>query len=870
MTDPDQDALNIPGYKIVDTLGEGGMATVYLAIQQSFEREVALKVMSEKLSKDPSFSERFTREARIVSRLMHPNIVTVYDVGVHGGHHFLSMEYVPGRDLKERRFDLSLPERVRVIEDVARALDYAGRKGYVHRDVKPENIMLHEEDGRAVLMDFGIARGSDVASGMTQVGTTVGTPHYMSPEQARGHSVDPRSDLYSLGVVLYLLLAGDVPFDAESSVAVGIQHVSEPVPPLPGHLALFQPIIDRALAKAPDQRYQSGGELIADLESLPQDELNRAAERMRELAAAGKVDKEGPSLLSDPTTDTAEQAGSAVFSAQDATVVSRVAEDPEASAETLAAAPTAEQGLSASPEDRVGHTSAVAATASRWPRRLAALVVLAALAGGGYYGYWAWWAPADSSAVADIETPAPTPAAEPEPEPEPGPEPETGPESGSEPEPQAEPPEPASADRAPDLEPFLLWDPERLDDALADRPEQVGEMAAYFRLLTDSTDGEMQAAGLDGLSRLQAYLAGRLEQALEADRLDEAAELAETGRELFAENERAGELERALEAHSQRDRVASQLARAGEYLSRGALSRPEGANALAAFGEVLEHEPDNERARAGLVAVAERYRGLAEGERAAGDLSRAQRLVEQGLDVVDEYSDYSGMDEQRRALSELAEALGQERAMLEQAETLMAQEQLIAPSQDNALALYRRLLQRWPEHSAAQAGEAAIAESLEREIEQLVAAEDYERAAARLARARQRFPSEEAFLSLQMALDDQRQSIEPRVHQLQISADPLVGLTGQQAETIPASRVIHIGFEFDNFGEGTSVVQAVLYDGSRNLQIAQVPVMLSQTEGERYFRIERPVSGFAEGGYNLDLMLGSERLASHAFHVKKR
>jgi len=163
--------MDIRAYKIVRELGKGGMATVYLAIQESFEREVALKVMSPALSEDPSFGERFIREAKIVSRLVHPNIVTVYDVGVSNGHHFLSMEYVPGRDLRALRAKMSLRDVIGVIKDVALALDFANRKGCVHRDVKPENIMLHDEGGRAVLMDFGIAKLSDVSSGMTQVGS---------------------------------------------------------------------------------------------------------------------------------------------------------------------------------------------------------------------------------------------------------------------------------------------------------------------------------------------------------------------------------------------------------------------------------------------------------------------------------------------------------------------------------------------------------------------------------------------------------------------------------------------------------------------------------------------------------------------------
>jgi serine/threonine protein kinase len=296
--------MEIPGYTILDTLGQGGMATVYLAIQKSFEREVALKVMSSALSHtDPSFGERFTRESRIVSRLVHPNIVTVFDVGEFEGHHFLSMEYIPGQDLKQRRLELTLIERINVIKEVALALDFAGKKGYVHRDVKPENIMLHEEDGRAVLMDFGIAKIADTVSGMTQTGTAIGTPHYMSPEQAKGLSVDGRSDLYSLGVVLFLLLSGYVPFDAESAVSVGIKHVSEEIPQLPAHIGVFQNIIDKALAKDPEQRFQTGGELIAALSAITETRLQAIDDVAKELAQSCEASVDADALPPDAKTE---------------------------------------------------------------------------------------------------------------------------------------------------------------------------------------------------------------------------------------------------------------------------------------------------------------------------------------------------------------------------------------------------------------------------------------------------------------------------------------------------------------------------------------------------------------------------------------
>ena len=260
--------VEIPGYRVVRVLGKGGMATVYLAVQQIFERHVALKVMSTSLAEDPSFGQRFLREARIVSQLVHPNIITVYDVGVHDNAYYLSMEYIAGPDLKQAREQLSLTQKVQIVLDIAKALDFAGKKGYVHRDIKPENILLRRDSFSAVLMDFGIARAAETDLSVTQTGMALGTPHYMSPEQAKGQAVDHRSDLYSLGVVFYYLLVGSVPYHADSAVAIGIKHITEPVPILPRHLHGLQPIIDSLMAKAPEDRYQNAAELITEVQIL--------------------------------------------------------------------------------------------------------------------------------------------------------------------------------------------------------------------------------------------------------------------------------------------------------------------------------------------------------------------------------------------------------------------------------------------------------------------------------------------------------------------------------------------------------------------------------------------------------------------------
>jgi serine/threonine protein kinase len=269
--------LKIPGYELIRTIGKGGMATVYLAKQNVLDRNVALKVMSRNLAEDPEFGKRFMSEARIVSQLVHPNIVTVYEVGQFEDRYFLSMEYVDGYDLRAKKSKLDLAGKIRVIEDIARALHYAGDKGYVHRDIKPENIMFRAGDGSAVLTDFGIAKAVESDLSMTQTGTAVGTPHYMSPEQAKGKLVDPRSDLYSLGIVFYQLLTGRVPYDGESAIAIGIKHITEPLPVLPSQLKVLQPVLDGLLEKNKQHRYANGLELLNDLRKIDFRDLEAAA-----------------------------------------------------------------------------------------------------------------------------------------------------------------------------------------------------------------------------------------------------------------------------------------------------------------------------------------------------------------------------------------------------------------------------------------------------------------------------------------------------------------------------------------------------------------------------------------------------------------
>ena len=257
-------------YRIIALLGRGGMADVYRAEDERLGREVALKALPPEFARDPERIERFEREVRAAARLNHPNIVTVHEFGQGEGQHFYTMELMPGGDLKARirAHPQGMPaaEARPVALAVARALDYAHRRGYVHRDVKPENILFGEE-GTPQLTDFGIARAMESGTRMTATGMSIGSPHYMSPEQAQGLEVDGRSDLYSLGVVLYEMLTGRLPFDAPNTFAVGLSHIKDPVPELPRELAAWQPTLDRLLAKSPEDRYASARELAEVLAS---------------------------------------------------------------------------------------------------------------------------------------------------------------------------------------------------------------------------------------------------------------------------------------------------------------------------------------------------------------------------------------------------------------------------------------------------------------------------------------------------------------------------------------------------------------------------------------------------------------------------
>jgi len=264
------DGTNLGPFRILGPLGRGGMASVYRAFEPGLERSVAIKVLPPEYLHDPTFAERFRREAQVIARLEHPHIIPIYAYGIDQGMPWMSMRLLSGGSLSSRlKSGGRLPQTrsLEILRGVASALDYAHAAGVIHRDVKPQNILIDEHE-HVYLADFGIAKMVEGAPGLTQTGMITGTPQYMAPEQALGSALDHRADIYSLGVVAYECLTGRVPFTADTPLAVLMKHLRDPIP-LPPVSEVPEPlahVLLKALAKAPGDRWPTARAFIDGLQ----------------------------------------------------------------------------------------------------------------------------------------------------------------------------------------------------------------------------------------------------------------------------------------------------------------------------------------------------------------------------------------------------------------------------------------------------------------------------------------------------------------------------------------------------------------------------------------------------------------------------
>ena len=286
--------MEIQGYRIEKTIGEGGMATAYLAVQESLGRLVVLKVLNTNNSDTKEHVERFLNEGRIVASLNHPHIITIYDIGIAEDFLFISMEYIEGGDLRARlKRSVSAYEAIDIVKKICSGLDAAHKKGIVHRDVKPGNI-LFDKKGEPLLTDFGIAKRLTMDQELTSTGVFLGSPNYMAPEQAEDGPIDGRADIYSLGVILYEMLTGHKPYKSESVIDVIVQHKQAPVPTLPEQHQIYQPLLNLMMAKKRKNRFRDASSVLHYIHHLEQLESAKSSDQSPNMTSNEIENKEMP------------------------------------------------------------------------------------------------------------------------------------------------------------------------------------------------------------------------------------------------------------------------------------------------------------------------------------------------------------------------------------------------------------------------------------------------------------------------------------------------------------------------------------------------------------------------------------------------
>ncbi|MDH3947440.1 MAG: protein kinase [Gammaproteobacteria bacterium] len=809
--------ITIPGYQIKHQLGSGGMASVYLAIQESFGRDVALKVLAPHHGVDSEFSQRFLREAKIISQLVHPNIVTVYDVGVYEGLHYLSMEYIRGRDLQEACGSLSKRQVINIIRDVAKALEYAHQQGYIHRDVKPENIMLHE-DGRVLLMDFGIARGSDSTLGMTKTGRAIGTPYYMSPEQTKGQPVDHRSDIYSLGVVLYQMLTGYVPYDADSAIAVGIKHVSAPIPQLPDSLRFLQPIINTCLSKNPAHRYQHASELIHVLEAVPDNMLNVAEAQAAAFREAGH-NHNAETLIGGDSLNTSI---------------------PEVRIPT--------------DERKTVSATRIPPVASKPPRQrrgLLFLLLLAILVWLGFLkqeqlmGFWHNHVQPYLVQHNLLTSPAIATA---------NPSADVTPTS-----PEVDDNEITAGGQYPVTTPEQI---QQLRAELDEQPQNAVELAMVYRQLLQQQPRNPQAR--QGLAELRNWYADNIRDAFDNQDLPRARLLVAQLQESFPRIANSERFQRMEERLIQAEALQSHIHRAEDFIQAGALIQPEGSNALAEYRAAQALAPDNNKVQLGIQSIADTFRLKAKEYQANGELEQALAITSEGLNVIKDDPELLALQKQLQDDKQQLEAIT---AQLSEAEKQYLTGKLISPKGSSAYDHYQAVLKQDPNNATAKTGLNNIERQLISKVNFNVHNDQFKQAGSALETVRQYFGNSKAYRKAELQLALAIEATQPKVQRIIFSRTQLSSLTAPQAEKLQLGRTLYIGFDYKNFEDETTLLQAILMDGTGRVQIAEKPVIINGASGEHYFSIDLPVEGFADGSYSLQLKFENKQLNANTFIV---
>lgn len=822
--------ISIPGYEIKDLLGRGGMAMVYLAVQKSIGREVALKVLSPDHT-DDTFSERFLREARIASQLAHPNIITIFDAGIHNDIHYMSMEYIKGKSFNEARDLLTRKQKINIIKQIAQALDFASRKGFLHRDIKPENILLHQ-DGRAVLTDFGIAKTNDVSKGLTETGKILGTPYFMSPEQTKGLKIDHRTDIYSLGVVLFQALAGYVPYDGPSLVAICIKHLSDPIPQLPKGLEIFQQIINTSLSKKPEHRYQHASELYDALNRITDSELDAIEATSKSLKQAGKNYNAATMVESGARDSSTSQKSEAKPT------------KPDHVRRPLNKIIPSHNYIKPDSQTSITDSEDFKKLNRRKKRILILLVILGILV--GYYKkdelstIWRLKGEPLAKKYLPVEVKSYLFTEQNKIEKKPV---------------VIKPPLPQPT--AQQLEQQKI---NRIKETIDKIPSNAVILAEIYKknLSTNPTDQYF----IDATETLKKWYLTRCLHLIIKKDFNSAIKSVNTLKNIYPEISQTDEfislndklyMDQLNEPHLQKSRV---------YFAVNALNSPEGANALEELKIVLNNDPRNEEALKGLNKITTHFINKSRSQIQNKKYFDALDSTNAGLQAIHNDSDLLNLQKKIKILINNKNDI---KELLNQAEKQLANGFSITPNGTSAYDLYQQVLSSDKDNLSAQNGLSKIRKNIVQKVTLFINQNKFQEANEVLTTATKLFSKNQDIQSLKYKLKQEMDAVLPIVPKIKISNAEFLEINQTTLQKIKVGQLLYIGFEYNNFTQDRTTLKVNVYNGllqntSNQKLIIQKTLTILGNKGNHYFTVQLPKTGIINGNYSVELMFGDSRL----------
>lgn len=861
---PIASVVNIPGYNIIDILGRGGMAIVYKAIQESVGRTVAIKVLAPNHS-DETFTDRFLREAQIISNLTHPNIITVFDAGVYKSHHYMSMEYITGKTLRDARDDLSRKQKVEIIKQMATALDYAGSKGYVHRDIKPENIMLHE-DGRAVLMDFGIARGDDTVRGLTLTGKAIGTPYYMSPEQTKGLKVDPRSDIYSLGIVLFQALTGYVPYDGSSFVDVGIKHISEAIPILPAGLESFQTIINKAMSKDPAHRYQTAAEFLVALNKVSSSELDYI-----DAKAAVINNKSG------------DYNSATVLESQVKPPVTAAIKNKSKLKENIKPGLKIQnkiqyQRKAVAPTTDIIDTDEYKSLKRR--RRLVYLLIMVSLATAVYYNkktlkpYWQQYALPLLHEYLPVELRQRIGL------PEVVVKPDTTQKITALNNKKSKPVTVKIPGTLFNVDNFIteeqnnlnkdnavsktLSEPELavLQENLDEQPKNAGILMAYYKkiLITDINNNKARR----GLIYLRTWFLKQFKESMINNDIARGKLLLSILKINFPQVIHRTKYQRMENILLQKESIKTHLRLAEEYITKEHYIEPVSNNAVDELVAVLEIDPDNITAKILQTKILDIFVEQVKNQQASKQYESAIISAESGLKIS---KNDAFLKSSYKNLQKLLKTQQQVDNYIVLAKKQMAKGNFVTPANNNAFKIYSSVFELESNNKEAIAALIEIELKLVNQVTQVVKSHNISNAKLILQLLEQYYPDSVHLKKMQTSLAEAIDSKNPGVTKIVFSDVLMSSIEKMQDIRIQSGKVIYVGFIFRNFPRNSSYLLVKVLDHSAVRKLTHKTIKIDGSKGEQIFSVEIPGKGLKPGNYYIELKYGKKSLIKKSFQI---